>query len=64
MKGRGDRGPPTDPVRNRCKCGHFPTTHVQVALITGKDGSGYRLDPTGPCATCRDSICPRFTPAV
>ncbi|HXQ94818.1 MAG TPA: hypothetical protein VN864_06620 [Thermoplasmata archaeon] len=62
MRGRTDRAPPPDPVRNRCRCGHFPTTHLLVAPIAA--GSGFLLEPTGPCAICRESVCPKFAPAV
>ncbi|MGP8075504.1 MAG: hypothetical protein ACLP8Y_02035 [Thermoplasmata archaeon] len=44
----------------RCRCGHLPTHHMEVAGI-GRTAS-FRLAPTGPCVLCGESVCRRYTP--
>ncbi len=46
--------------RIRCRCSHLPTHHMVVVPI-GTSAS-YRLDPTGPCAICGESICKKYQP--
>ncbi|HYB79701.1 MAG TPA: hypothetical protein VEG66_08105 [Thermoplasmata archaeon] len=44
----------------RCRCGHFPTHHMEVAPV-GTSAS-FQLRPTGPCAICGESVCHRYVP--
>jgi len=46
--------------RARCRCGHLPTHHMVVVAIA--PNASYRLDPSGPCAICGESVCRRFQP--
>jgi hypothetical protein len=48
------------PARYRCRCGHFPTDHM-VVLPVGSSGN-FRLEASGPCALCGESLCRKFTP--
>ena len=51
----------TRPVgRPRCRCGHLPTHHMEVAAV-GNTAS-FQLKPTGPCHICGESVCHRYTP--
>ncbi|HZY70250.1 MAG TPA: hypothetical protein VFF67_04645 [Thermoplasmata archaeon] len=59
MTGRSAVGP--EPARNRCRCGHFPATHMRVLPVTDGHAGGYRLDPSGPCTICGEAACARFT---
>ena len=53
-----------DPVRNRCRCGHYPTAHMRVAPISPRPGGSYRLVADGPCAVCGDAGCRKFAPGL
>ncbi len=46
--------------RPRCRCGHFPTSHMEVAAIGAT--ASFQLLPNGPCAICGESVCHRYTP--
>ncbi|HTZ61966.1 MAG TPA: hypothetical protein VMC82_04945 [Thermoplasmata archaeon] len=48
------------PSRARCRCGHLPTHHMVVIAVAGN--ANYRLEPSGPCAICGESVCKKFTP--
>jgi hypothetical protein len=64
LTGRAGRAPITEPARNRCRCGHFPTTHLGVTPIGPGGGVGYQLEPVAPCAICGAAACPKFAPTV
>ncbi|MCI4350063.1 MAG: hypothetical protein L3K15_00910 [Thermoplasmata archaeon] len=59
-----ERAAPSTPTSGhpRCRCGHFPTHHMKVAPVEERRPGGFRLEPTGPCAVCGESACPRFAP--
>lgn len=63
MPPRPSEGVGSEPVRNRCRCGHYPTSHMRVVPIE-RGGGSFRLDPDGPCAICGEPGCHRFTPAL
>ncbi|MFI5414956.1 MAG: hypothetical protein ACHQ16_04730, partial [Candidatus Lutacidiplasmatales archaeon] len=61
------RAAPTGPNASgpaRCRCGHYPTSHMRVAPVGAGSPGNFRLEPTGPCAVCGDAGCARFTPAL
>lgn len=58
----GGEPEPTPPNRHRCRCGHFPTDHMVVVPV-GASGN-FRLDPSGPCALCGESVCRKFAPGA
>jgi hypothetical protein len=64
MAPKGGETGGSEPARNRCRCGHYPTTHMRVAPIGPGAGGSFRLDPEGPCAVCGEASCRRFTPAL
>ncbi len=57
----GERPAATIPVGRRCRCGHWPGDHMVVVPI-GTTGN-FRLEPSGPCALCGDTVCLHFAPA-
>lgn len=56
---------PAEMLHNRCRCGHFPTTHMVVrpADPRAEIPGGYRLEASGACRVCGEAACPRYTPA-
>ncbi|HZY91641.1 MAG TPA: hypothetical protein VFG07_02545 [Thermoplasmata archaeon] len=56
--GRSEEGPRL----NRCRCGHYPVSHMRVAALGAAGSGSYRLEPTAPCALCGPTACPRFHP--
>ncbi|MCI4363921.1 MAG: hypothetical protein L3K13_06440 [Thermoplasmata archaeon] len=56
---QGVRSPP-EPVRNRCRCGHYPTAHLEVRPVPGGGSASFALLPTGPCQVCGASECPSY----
>jgi hypothetical protein len=55
-------GPPMEFVANRCRCGHFPTSHMVVRPATEGNPGSFALRPVGPCVRC-GTACPKYTPS-
>jgi hypothetical protein len=47
---------------HRCRCGHYPTTHMRVVPAVGNAAGSFRLEASGPCQVCGESGCRRFAP--
>ncbi|MCI4326459.1 MAG: hypothetical protein L3K16_02310 [Thermoplasmata archaeon] len=47
---------------HRCRCGHYPSTHMRVVPATGSAAGSFRLEPSGSCRVCGDSACRRYLP--
>ncbi|MGI0131643.1 MAG: hypothetical protein ACREDK_00885 [Thermoplasmata archaeon] len=62
MPTKGESAAASEPARNRCRCGHYPTSHMRVGPLT--DAGGFRLEVAAPCAVCGEAACARFTPAL
>ncbi|HEV2166980.1 MAG TPA: hypothetical protein VGS23_08435, partial [Thermoplasmata archaeon] len=53
-----------DALPNRCRCGHFPTSHMRaVPIDVAHPEGGYQLLPVGPCRDCGEGACPRYARA-
>ncbi|HEV2448864.1 MAG TPA: hypothetical protein VGU43_00430 [Thermoplasmata archaeon] len=54
-----ERGAPA-PVPNRCRCGHFPTAHLEVRAVSGGGSASFALLPVGSCRFCGPAGCPAY----
>ncbi|HYK92888.1 MAG TPA: hypothetical protein VEY07_02455 [Thermoplasmata archaeon] len=45
---------------NRCRCGHFPGSHMRVVPLGPSETSSFRLEASGPCVTCGAAACPKY----
>ncbi|MCI4370696.1 MAG: hypothetical protein L3J81_05140 [Thermoplasmata archaeon] len=62
MVGRAFEVGPEVASAHRCRCGHYPTTHMRVVPAGGSAAGSFRLEPVGPCQVCGESSCRRFAP--
>jgi hypothetical protein len=53
-----------EPIRNRCRCGHFASPHLKVVPAAEGSVGNFALVPSGPCAICGAEACPRFAPVA
>ncbi|MCI4317183.1 MAG: hypothetical protein L3J96_01470 [Thermoplasmata archaeon] len=62
MPGRTEGRGPIEAARNRCRCGHYPTSHMRVVPVA--ESGSFRLEPNGPCSLCGEAACRQFTPGL
>ncbi|HXQ95263.1 MAG TPA: hypothetical protein VN864_08895 [Thermoplasmata archaeon] len=62
MVGRTVEAEPAAPTAHRCRCGHYPTTHMRVVPASGNASGSFRLEASGPCQACGEPVCRRFAP--
>jgi hypothetical protein len=60
MGNRLTEGGARESFPNRCRCGHFPTAHLEVRPVLGGGSASFALLPVGPCRLCGAARCPAY----